>query len=75
MRLLLFLSLIFSLLEARHVEWMGDYEIAHQKALKENKQLLILLVQKDNSTCQELIPKVFINQEYIEKINECAKQS
>ena len=49
---------------------MWNYEKVHQKALKENKQLLILLVQKDNSTCQELTPKVFINQEYIEKINE-----
>ena len=69
MRFILSLLLFISL-EARHVEWMGDYEKAHQRALKENKQLMVLLVQKGNPTCQELIPEVFMNQEYIEMINK-----
>ena len=70
MKVFFFLLLIFISLEARHVEWMGNYEKAHQRALKENKQLMVLLIQKGNPTCQELIPKVFINQKYVEIINE-----
>ena len=70
MKTLLFLFLVFTSLEARHVEWMGDYEKAHQRALKENKKLMVLLIEKDSSTCQELISKVFINQKYIKIINK-----
>jgi len=69
-KFLLSLLLFIISLEAQHVEWMGDYEKAHQKALKENKQLMVLLIQKGDSTCKELIPKVFMNKEHIEMINK-----
>ncbi len=70
MKVFLFVFLIFLSLEAWHVEWMGDYEKAHVMALKEDKKLMVLLVEKDNPTCQELIPKVFMNQKYVELINK-----
>lgn len=69
MRFLIFLLLINITLNASFVRWHGDYESAHREALKENKHLLVLLVDKDTQSAKELIQKTFMNQEYIEVIN------
>lgn len=64
---LLFLSLLVCLsLNASYVKWQSDYEQAHRQALKEDKKLLILLVDKPSS---ELIKNSFVNQAYVEEIN------
>jgi len=57
--------LVFSL-NASYIKWQSDYEKAHIQALKENKNLLILLVDKSSS---ELIKNSFLNQDYVEEIN------
>jgi len=53
-------------LNASYIKWQSDYEMAHREAVKENKHLLILLVDKPSSA---LIQASFINQEYIQEIN------
>ena len=64
---LLFLSLItFVALNASYVKWYSDYELAHKIALKENKHMLVLLVDKKDN---KLISENFINQTYVEEIN------
>ncbi len=65
MRLALLLLLCIGL-DASYIRWYSDYERAHKVALKEDKNLLILLVNKPSS---ELIKKSFINQAYIDEIN------
>jgi thioredoxin-related protein len=70
MRSLLFL-LIFSLsLNADHISWLGNYDTALEKAKKEQKPMMVLLVKKDCKPCNEIIVKNFINRDYIEALNE-----
>ena len=67
----LLLSILISLtLNASYVKWQGDFEIAHQEALKENKALLVLLVDKHRETTQKLLKTSFMNQKYIDEINK-----
>ena len=66
MRLVAILFLFTFSLNASYVKWHSDYEKAHRKALKEDKNLLILLVDKPNSA---LIKENFVNQAYVEEIN------
>jgi len=67
MRLLLLLLTLSLVLNASYIKWQSDYEKAHKKALKENKNLLILLVDKPSS---ELIKRSFVNQAYVQEINK-----
>ena len=60
---------IFNNLNASHVRWYFDFEKAHQEALKQNKHLMVLLLQKDCPTCKEILTTTFINQPYIDTIN------
>lgn len=62
---------IFSLLlNASHVNWYGDFDKAHKKALKQNKSLIVLLIEENCDSSREVIKKTFINQPYIDKINK-----
>ncbi len=70
MRVFIFLFFITLTLNATHVSWYGDFDTAHQEALKQNKMLLVLFIQKNSLTCKEAIQKSFLNQEYIDNINE-----
>jgi len=70
MRVLIFLFLIILTLNASHVSWYGDFDTAHKEALKQNKMLLVLLIQKNCLTCKEAIQTSFINQSYIDEINK-----
>ena len=54
-------------LEASYIKWYSDFDKAHQEALKTDKSLLILLVNKMD---KKLLLESFMNQDYIEKINE-----
>lgn len=69
MRFFILVSILFSILQASHVSWQGDFDKAHQQALKENKKLMVLLIEKECKECIETIKTTFINQSYIDIIN------
>ncbi|MDD2358141.1 MAG: thioredoxin family protein [Thiovulaceae bacterium] len=60
----------FNPLNASHVRWYFDFEKAHQEALKQNKCLMVLLLQKDCPACKEVLATTFMNQPYINAINK-----
>jgi len=60
-------SLLFSTLQAQHVRWFSDFDKAHQTALKENKNLMVLLLESKRS--QDVLKMSFMNQDYIKEIN------
>ena len=55
---------------ANHVHWMGDYDKALQLAHKENKPLVVLVVKKDSKMCNKILHQQFMNQPYIDTIND-----
>jgi len=65
----LLLWLLPLLLSANFVNWLGNYDVAHQKALKEHKPLLVLVVKKNNSLSSQIIKNVFMDRDYVDKIN------
>ncbi len=69
MRFLIYILLFNVVINASHISWYGDYESAHREALKQNKHLLVLLVDK-SKVVKELIQSTFMNQEYVQLINE-----
>jgi len=62
------LLLLLSSLDASHVRWLNDFDKAHQLALKEGKNLMVLLIETSES--QEILKSSFMNQDYIEVINK-----
>ncbi|MCF6340674.1 MAG: thioredoxin family protein [Sulfurimonas sp.] len=60
---------IFSTINASHVKWKYDFDKSHQEALKQKKYLMVLLIKKD-SVSKETLINSFMNQPYIDKINE-----
>ncbi len=66
----LFALLITLSLSASSISWRGDYEKAHQEALSQNKSILVLLVKKNSKSASRLIQETFMNQEYVEWIDE-----
>lgn len=69
LRFIFILSVLLSNLQAQHVRWFSEFDKAHKEALIENKNLLVLLIEKDSIKSQETIVNSFMNQEYIENIN------
>jgi len=57
------------LVSANFVSWLGNYDLAHQKALKEHKPLLVLVVKKSDSLSSQIIKKTFMDQDYVDGIN------
>jgi hypothetical protein len=57
------------LLSANFVNWLGNYDVAHQKALKENKPLLVLVVKKNDPLSSKIIKNSFMNKKYVDVIN------
>ena len=70
MKKILLIWLFGTLLFANHIGWMGDYDKALQLAQKSNKPLLVLLVKNDCTKCNEMIKTLFMNQPYIDKLNQ-----
>ena len=70
MKSFLLIFLLLYPLYAEHIRWHSDYEKAHQKALKENKLLMVLLVEKECSLCYKLLKNTFQNQPYIQELNK-----
>ena len=65
--LLLWLLPLF--LSANFVNWLGNYDVAHQKALKEHKPLLVLVVRKNDPLSSRIIKNSFMDQDYVDDIN------
>jgi len=67
-RVLLIFSLFLSTLQAGHVKWQGDFDKAHQRALKEGKNLMVLLIESKKH--QDILKKSFMNKDNIKEINK-----
>ena len=63
---LLFPLVIF----ANHVQWLGDYDKALQKAHKEHKPLLVLVVKHKDPLSNKIIKDHFMNHAYVDVINQ-----
>jgi len=57
------------LLQANFVNWLGSYDTAHQKAFKEKKVLLVLVVKKNAAETSQIIHSTFMNRPYVETLN------
>ena len=66
--LLLWLLPLF--VSADFVNWLGNYDVAHQKALKEYKPLLVLVVKKNDPLSSQIIKNSFMNTSYVNVINK-----
>ena len=69
MRFFVLLLLLLLTLDANHINWHGDFDKAHKKSIKENKKLMVLLIEKDCDLSQKTIQTIFMNHPYIDKIN------
>jgi len=68
---MLFTLFFFTLaINADHVHWMGNYDKALQKAHKEHKALMVLLVKKECSFCNDVIKDSFMGREYVKHLNQ-----
>ena len=68
---MLFTLFFFTLsINADHVHWMGNYDKALQKAHKEHKPLMVLLVKKECSFCNDIIKDTFMGREYVKHLNQ-----
>ncbi len=71
MKKILFLLFFFTLsINADHIHWMGNYDKALQKAHKEHKPLMVLLVKKESPFCNDVIRDVFMEQKYVKYLNQ-----
>jgi len=52
-----------------HLHWLGNYNQARQKALSENKPLMVLVVKQHDPFNRTMIRNIFMDQPYIEKLN------
>ncbi len=66
----LLLWLLPLLLQADFVNWLGNYDVAHQKALQEEKPLLVLLVKKNDPLSSSIIQNTLMNHSYVKQINQ-----
>lgn len=70
MKQLFIIILITLSLNADHVRWFFEYEEAHKEALRQNKHLMVLLIEKDSPVTKETLKSAFMDQPYINEINE-----
>ncbi len=63
--------LFFSvLLFSQTLSWYGNYDKAHQTALKQGKPLLVLVVKAKDPSSRNVIRQVLMDQPYISKLKE-----
>jgi len=63
--------LLFTLISsANHVQWLGNYDKALQKAHKEHKPLLVLVVKHKDPLSNTIIKNHFMNHDYVDVINQ-----
>ncbi len=65
----LILWLLPLLVSANFVNWLGNYDAAHQKALKVHKPLLVLVIKKSDPLSSQIIKNTFMDQDYVDAIN------
>ncbi|MGB5965179.1 MAG: thioredoxin family protein [Sulfurimonadaceae bacterium] len=71
MKSLILSGLLFAVsLQADHVRWQSDYEKAREKAVKEKKLLMVLLIENECSQCMKMLRTTFKDQSYIKSVNE-----
>lgn len=71
MKKVLFILFFFTLsVSADHTHWLGNYDKALQKAQKEQKHLMVLLVKKECPSCGAVIQHYFMGQEYVKYLNQ-----
>lgn len=70
MRLISLLLVSFFILEANNIWWRSNFDEAHHQAVKNSKKLMVLLLDKDAELNKEILIESFMNQDYIDKINE-----
>ncbi len=71
MKKVLFILFFFTLsINADHIHWLGNYDKALQKAQKEHKHLMVLLVKKECPSCNAVIQHYFMGQEYVKHLNQ-----
>ena len=69
-KIILILLLVVSNIHANHISWLGDYDKAHQYALKVNKPMMLLIVEKNSIKSNKIIINNFMNKPYIKKLNQ-----
>jgi len=69
-RSFILIGMLVLTLSANHVSWYGSFDKAHKKALKDDKKIMVLVIEKDCKVCKEAIKTTFINQPYIDDINK-----
>ena len=70
MKKMVLILLSLSTLYANHIKWKWHYEKALQEAQKNHKALMVLLIKNDCSQCKELMIKLFMNQKYVDTLNQ-----
>ena len=70
MKMGILLLLLGLTLSADHVRWQGDFEKARVEALKEKKEIMVLLIKSNCSPCMKMLRTTFIDQAYIAYINQ-----
>ena len=65
----LILWLLPLVVSASFVNWLGDYDKAYQKALKEKKFLLVLVVKEHDHLSSSIIKNSFMDKRYVDVIN------
>ncbi len=69
-KLLFILCFFISIVNAAHIHWLGNYDKALEKSLKEQKPIMVLLVKKSSPKCNDIIKKYFMETKYIELLNQ-----
>ena len=69
-KFLFVLCLLTMYINANHIHWMGNYDKALQKAHKEHKPLMVLLVKKECPSCNDVIRDAFMEGEYVKYLNQ-----
>jgi len=64
------LCLLTISMNANHIHWLGNYDKALQKAQKEHKPLMVLLVKKECPSCSDVIKEYFMGREYVTLLNQ-----
>ena len=71
MRKILLIVWFFTIfINADHIHWFGNYDKALQKAHKEHKPLMVLLVKKECPSCNDVIRDAFMGEGYIKYLNQ-----
>ncbi len=70
LRLFTFLIISALLLHAEHIRWFGNYDMALQQAIKEQKPMMVLLVSPECSACQHMLSETLKESPSIAWINE-----